>query len=227
MDQITDNKFDNLKIRIKRRILRNTSSNEVREIEDLNNNEIDALVNENDIRNFLKYHRDFTDEEVELFMQSFIQKQETIEPETNNTINNDTTTIQIPQPRQQLIERLSRMNQDDLEIFIREVGFEVNSDFIHPLMDPQKIPKDIKDIFIRFIADVSQAGSIFDIRTSNNAYQFKKIRSFSKRNKKHQRSSTNYHSLHLGWNWVLVVREEGNIFILDRIISHGTYERYY
>ena len=227
MHQIENDNLSRLRIRIKRRILRNTSSNEVREVETSNDDEIDALVNENDIRNFLKYHRNFTDEEIELFMKSFMQDRENIEPETNDTMNNDSTTTPILHPRQQLIQRLNRMDQDKLEAFIREVDFEVSSDFIHNLMDPQKVPKDVKDVFIRFIADVSQAGSIFSIRTSNNAYGFKKVSHFNKRNKKHQRNSVEYHSLHLGWNWVLLVREEENIFTLDRITSHATYKKYF
>ena len=184
IDQMNNNKHYYVRIKIKRRILRNTSLNEANEIEEFNNEEIDALVSEDDVKTFLEYHRSFTNEEIELFIQRFIKREENTQPEINNADINGPATIQIPQQRQQLIDRLSRMDQGELEAFIKEIGFEVSSDFMAHLMNPQKVPRDVKPLFIRFIANVKQAGSIFNIRTSNNTYGFKKVRYFNRRNKK-------------------------------------------
>ena len=227
IEQIENNNFDRLRIRIKRRILRNTSSNELTEIEALARNEIDALINENDIKKFLKYHRSFTDEETETFMQNFIQRREYTKATTDTHITDieEETTPQL-HPRQQLIDRLNHMNQDDMAIFIKETGFEIDDDFIHHLMDPQKVPPYIRHFFIRFIADVSRVGSIFSIRTSNNSYGFKQVH-YNTKNKKLRQSSLKYYSLHLGYNWVLVARKEGNTFILDEVTTHANYKKYF
>lgn len=230
MYQIENNKFDDLRVRIKRNIARNIYFGEINEIRSASKSDIDALVTESDIEGFLKNDRSFTDEEIELFMQIFLKRERSTQPETSNIVDTDERAIsrmaQVPQQRQQLISVLSRMDRNDLEAFIKEIGFEVSNDFMAYLMDPQRVPQNIKHLFIRFIADVRSAGSVFNIRTSNNTHKFKKLPYFNRRNKRNQQNSHNYYSLHLN-GWVLVLRKEDGIFTLDRIISHGTYDRYF
>ena len=224
IDQIDNNKLDNLRNRIKRRILRKTFSlTEAKDVENIDNEEIDILVNEDDVREFLRYHRNFTDEESELFIQRFIQRKDNTQLKINNIDTNENKRAIILIPQQQLIDKLNYMSPDDLENFISEVGFEISSKFMVHLMDPQRVPQYVKYFFIRFIAYVKQNG-IFRVRTSNNIYRLKKIKVF---NNQKNNSLYNYYSLHLGKKYVLVLMENNDLLILDRIISHGIYNRYF
>lgn len=231
IDQLNDGKLINVRGRIKRRVLRNTSSlAEMNEVREIDNEEIDILVDENDVRGFLKYHRSFTDEESELFIRRFIKEEEKESPAPLVVnLDKDETRTTTTQVSQQLIDRLDRMGQDDLEVFVEDLGFEVSSRFMARLMNPQRVPQNVRHSFIRFIAYVKQVGNIFNIRTSNNAYGLKRIPGFHRRNKKQQGSSYDYYSLHLNGSgtWILLLREEKDIFTLDRIVSHATYERYF
>ena len=226
---IESNDFDELRIEIKRHILGNTSSEEVEEVNRLSNTDIEILVNENDIRRFLKDHS-FTNEEIELFIKKFIQTRESTQSENTTSANGTSTrsalTTPMPQQRQQLIDRLRDMDQNELEVFIRGIGFEMNNDFINHLMDPRKVPRNTRQLFFKFIANVEQAGSISNIRTSNNTYGFKKIRAHNIRSQTNQR--LHYYSLHLGkGDWVVVLIKEGDIFVLDQIMSHNAYSRHF
>ena len=224
---IESNNFDELRIKIKKHILGNTSSEEIEEMKRLNNTDIEVLVDENDIRNFLKYIRNFTDEESEFFIQKFIREKTT---QTSISHPGDyevkqASTTQMSQQPQELLDRLRNMDQNALETFIRKIGFEINNNFINHLMDPKKVPQNIKRLFLRFIANIEQAGSISNMRISHNTHGFKKIR-VSKRNKRNQRH--NYYSLHLdSGDWIVVLKKQGDIFVLDQIMSHNTYNRHF
>ena len=108
-------------------------------------------------------------------------------------------------------DRLNNMPQTELQNSI-QTHLRVNDRFMQILNDPQRVPRNVKNLFIRMIARLEEEG--WEKTIQYPGLDFTQLR------------STRYHRMKLGDHYRLIFTKNGDEYTLSRIMSHEEYNTF-